>query len=137
VQADGEVTIKGKDALELAIVKNVIEAIGRGFNPTIAIKLFKEDYGLEIISIADFGAKTRARKIQVKGLVIGDQGKTKRMLERVTGTDICVYGKTVSIIGSIENVQNARKAVEMFLTGSKHGSVYQFLERKKEKTNGE
>ena len=66
VQADGEVTIKGKDALELAIVKNVIEAIGRGFNPAVAIKLFKEDYGLEIISIADFGAKTRARKIQVK-----------------------------------------------------------------------
>jgi len=132
IQKDGDVQIKGEDAFEVSVARTVVEAVGRGFNPAMAIKLFKEDYGLEILSVTDFGAKTRSRRIQVKGLVIGDQGKTKRALERTTGVNICIFGKTVSIIGPIESVQKARQAVEMFLTGSEHGSVYRFLERKTE-----
>ncbi|MBS3065323.1 MAG: RNA-processing protein [DPANN group archaeon] len=130
VQAEGEVTIKAQDALELSVAKDVIEAIGRGFNPSVAMKLFKEDYGLDILSVADFGAKTRSRRIEIKGLVIGNEGKTKRVLERITGANICVYGKTIAIIAPTDCIQTARQAVEMFLTGSKHASVYRFLERK-------
>ena len=45
--------------------------------------------------------------------------------------DIAIYGKTVSLIGELENVMVAREAVEMILKGSRHKSVYSFLENKK------
>ena len=39
--------------------------------------------------------------------------------------------ETVSLIGELENVMVAREAVEMILKGSRHKSVYSFLENKK------
>jgi len=50
----------------------------------------------------------------------------------MTGTYVSVYGKTVSIIGEIEHLQIAKEAVEMILKGSRHKTVYSFLERKKQ-----
>jgi ribosomal RNA assembly protein len=51
------------------------------------------------------------------------------MIEEKTGTKICVHGKTISIIGKWENLQVARKAIEMLLEGKMHSSVQRFLER--------
>ena len=45
--------------------------------------------------------------------------------------DMAIYGKTVSLIGELENVMVAKEAVEMILNGSRHKSVYAFLENKK------
>ena len=46
--------------------------------------------------------------------------------------DMAVYGKTVSIIGEMDNIMIAKEAIEMILNGSRHKSVYGFLEHKKE-----
>ena len=45
--------------------------------------------------------------------------------------DMAIYGKTVSLIGELQNVMVAKEAVEMILNGSRHKSVYAFLENKK------
>ena len=45
--------------------------------------------------------------------------------------DMAVYGKTVSLIGKLENIMIAKEAIEMILNGSRHKSVYSFLENKK------
>ena len=49
----------------------------------------------------------------------------------MTLTHISVYGKTIGIIGQLEHIPNARKAIEALLAGRKHGTVYKFLERKR------
>ena len=46
--------------------------------------------------------------------------------------DMAVYGKTVSLIGEMDNIMVAKEAIEMILNGSRHKSVYGFLEHKKE-----
>ena len=46
---EGDVILTGKDSLALYSLREVIRAIGRGFNPEIASLLFKQDYVLEII----------------------------------------------------------------------------------------
>ena len=51
-------------------------------------------------------------------------------MKNITGY-ICVYGKTVGIIGNHENLFLAKKAVESLLSGSPHSSVFKYLERKR------
>ena len=51
---EGDVVISGKDALNLYNTKDIVKAIGRGFNPEIALLLLKPDYAFELIEIEDF-----------------------------------------------------------------------------------
>jgi len=126
--ATGDVEIRADDGFNLFKAKNVILAISRGFNPQIAKKLAQDDYSLEIVDITDY-ANTKNAKIRLRGRVIGRDGKARENLERLTNTNIEVFGKTVAIIGYSEDVVLAKKAIEMLLAGSKHGTVYKFLER--------
>ena len=130
---EGEIVISGKDALMLYSVREVIRAIGRGFNPDIAKLMLKMDYGFELLSLADY-ARNQKDMTRLKGRIIGEKGKSRRTMEDLTQTNICVYGKTVGIIGPIEYIADARKAIEQLLSGMPHAQVYKWLEkRRKEK----
>ena len=111
------------------IARNVVEAVGRGFNPEIAQNLFKEDNGYELLNMFDYGARKKSDIKRMSGLIIGKAGTARKVIEQITGTHVSVYGKTVAIIGSHENLQKARTAVERLLTGARHASVFKFLER--------
>ena len=67
-----------------------------------------------------------------KGRIIGKNGKTRELITELAEVDMAVYGKTVSLIGEMDNVMVAKEAVEMLLNGSRHKTVYAFLENKKE-----
>lgn len=124
---EGEVLITGTDAIKLYTAKEIIRAIGRGFNPDIAQQLLKQDYGLEIIPI---DAKNKQDMERLKGRVIGQEGKSRKTIEQLTGAYICVYGKTISIIGKFEGLDLARRAIQMLLTGSPHSNVFKMLEKR-------
>ena len=47
---EGDVVVSGSDALKLFVAREVVTAIGRGFNPDIALKLLKVDYVFELIN---------------------------------------------------------------------------------------
>jgi ribosomal RNA assembly protein len=66
-----------------------------------------------------------------RGRVIGKDGSTRKTIEDLTNTDICVYGKTVSIIGDFDDVADAKEAIEMILEGKPHSIVYRYLEKRK------
>lgn len=128
---EGEVVVSGDDALGLFTAREIIGAIGRGFNPDFAKLLLKQDYVLEVISIKDFAGKNQDKALRLKGRVIGREGKSRRIIEELTETHICVYGKTIGIIGMPEGADEARKSVEALLGGAPHGNVYKALEKKK------
>lgn len=128
--SEGDVTITGKDALKLFVLREVIKAIGRGFNPEIAKQLLKQDYALEVISLNDY-SKEKSGQQRLKGRVIGADGKSRNTLESLTDCSISVYGKTISMIGSVENIGNCKRAIETLLSGSPHANVYKWLERQK------
>lgn len=124
---EGDVITTGPDALHLYSAREIIKAIGRGFNPEVAMLLLKQDYLFELISIEDFVGETHL--VRIKGRIIGKDGKARRIMERLTECFICVYGKTVGIIGTHEYILPAKKAIESLLTGSPHSSVFKFLEK--------
>ena len=127
---EGEIFIKGEDALNLFNAREVVKAIGRGFNPDIAFLLLKGDYSFEIINLSDY-ARNKNDLLRIKGRVIGRSGKSRATIEELTETYISVYGKTISIIGLPDNVSSARKALENLVKGSSHANVYKSLERKR------
>ena len=94
---EGDVFVSGEDAIQLFSVREIIRAIGRGFNPEIAVLLLKQDYLFEIIDIEEF-AGTKKQLLRLKGRVIGTEGKSRRIIEELTETYISVYGKTIRLV---------------------------------------
>jgi len=131
ITPDGEVNVSGNDGLVLYTTKEIVKAIGRGFNPKIALLLLKTDYVLEIIDLKDIAGKSKNDLERLKGRVIGKGGKSREELERMTDTYISVYGKTICIIGEQDQVFLSRQAVAKLLEGAMHTTVFKFLERKK------
>ena len=130
----GEVTLeteKAKDPVLGLKVIDVVKAIGRGFSPERAFRLFDEDVYLRGFDIRDYAGKNPKHIRRVRARLIGSKGKTRRILEELTETEISIYGNTVYIIGAIEELGFAEAAVEMILSGSEHAAVYRFLEGKR------
>ena len=128
---DNIVTIRSDDSINLFNAKPIIKAIARGFNPDIAELLLDEDYILEIIDIQDFSGKSKKKFIRLKSRCIGEDGKARKNVEDMTNTNISIYGKTVSIIGKINDVGIARSAIEELLRGAPHGNVYRRIDVRK------
>lgn len=132
----GDVTImmaeKAADPSALFRAKDVITALGRGFSPEHAFRLIRDEEAmLEVVDLRSVFGKSDADIKRVQGRIIGMNGKTRRIIEELTDTSVSVYGHTVSIIGTLEQVQVAREAIEMLVKGSMHGTVYRFLHRKR------
>ncbi|HLC66051.1 MAG TPA: KH domain-containing protein [Candidatus Nanoarchaeia archaeon] len=128
---EGDVTLTGSDTLGLFIAREVIRAIGRGFNPEVAKLLLKADYVFELISLVEYSGKSKNHLERIKGRIIGSEGKSRRVIEELTETYITVYGKTVGIIGLAANVSVARRAIESLIAGSMHATVYRWLEKQR------
>lgn len=128
VSPEGRVEIKGNDSLLAYLGQKVVEAIGYGSDVQTACQLFDEGFALEVVELGFLNKKSLRR---VKGIIIGTNGKTKKKIEELTGTKIFITDKTITIIGETEKAFLAKQAVEMFLNGAKHGSVYYFIEKKR------
>jgi ribosomal RNA assembly protein len=86
---------------------------------------------MELIDLRAAFGKSEADLKRVKGRIIGLNGKTRRIIEELTDANVAVYGHTVGVIGTLEQVQVAREAIEMLVRGSMHSTVYRFLHRKR------
>ncbi len=128
---EGDIFVAGEDALGLYTAREIIKAIGRGFNPEIAKLLLKPDYIFEVVDLTEFAGKSKDAMLRLKGRVIGKEGKSRRLIEELTECSISVFGKTISVIGLPESAANARRAVESLLRGSTHANVYKWLERRR------
>ncbi len=137
----GNIAISSTDETEdpLAIWKAryMLKAIGRGFNPDIALTLDNDDLILEIINLQDYVGKSKKALVRQKGRIIGKGGRTRQIIHDMLDIEISIYGKTVSLIGKIENIQMAREAIEMILDGSRQKTVYAYLEQMQDKLKRE
>lgn len=127
VSKEGEILMTTEDTVTAYLATPVIKAIGRGVNPEVALELLKEDICLEVISIPEFTGKSPEKLKRIKARLIGTKGKARHLMEKLTHTHIVVYGKTVALIGNIEDVAIAKQAVEKLLNGAPHSNVYNFI----------
>ncbi|WEU40774.1 MAG: KH domain-containing protein [Candidatus Odinarchaeum yellowstonii] len=119
------------DPLSVWKAKQILTAIARGFSPKNALKLVDDDVFLDVIDLKSIFPSEKSQ-IRIKGRIIGEKGKTRKIIEELSETKISVYGDTVAIIGEEEEVKIAKKAVEMFIKGLSHATVYKYLSKMKQ-----
>ncbi|MEM1549679.1 MAG: KH domain-containing protein [Candidatus Methanomethylicia archaeon] len=111
--------------------KNIIMAMGYGFSPERAFRLFDDNIILDVIDLTFYVGSSKNHLMRVKGRIIGENGKTRKIIEEYTDTYLSIYSNYVAVIGSYENVMIVRRAIEMLASGKPHSSVYNFLDREK------
>ena len=127
----GTVSIaSAEDPLQGLRVMDLVRAIGRGFSPERALAILDDEMlMLDVLDISKM-ASTKSDMERIKGRIIGKDGRSREIMERLSGTKVSVYGMTVAVLGYPEQVRVARTAIEMLLDGAPHGNVYSFLEKK-------
>lgn len=126
---NGDVFIEG-ESLDVFNCLNIVKAIGRGFNPEIALKLLDEAYVLEIVPVEEF-MRNKKDLVRIRSRLIGTEGRARKSIEKMTNTSVVIFEKTVGIIGKVEDVMLARQAIINLSQGSKHGNVYSYIEKQK------
>ncbi|TMQ00267.1 MAG: RNA-binding protein [Thaumarchaeota archaeon] len=111
----------------------VVEAIGRGFSPQRAHRLLGEEVAFEVIDLRDFAGKSVNALGRIRGRIIGVNGKSRRVIEELTGCYLSVYGRSVAMIGEPTEMRLAMEAVKMLASGSPHRTVYNMLQKARTK----
>ena len=139
VDSEGIVTITSPQETEDPVLawkaRDIVRAIARGFSPNRALSLIDDDARLLIISLREIVGSSPNQLKRVAGRIIGENGRTRRIIEEVTETKISVYGRTVSIIGIDPGLEFAERAIQMLISGAPHKAVYARLEKMRREMN--
>lgn len=135
VTEEGAVEIAGEPVDEF-FGKPVIRAIGRGFEPHKALKLLNDEFGFNLIDLRDYASKPDAMT-RIKGRIIGEKGKAKKIIEEEGECDLALYGHTIGIISKLETLDIATTAMFKLIEGQPHTAVYMYLEKNRRRREGE
>ena len=132
----GGVTIllseRNSDPSTIFKAKDVVSAIGRGFSPEQAFRLIRNEEDIfDFIDLRTIFGRSESDIKRIKGRIIGANGKTRALIEELTEANVVVYGHTIGIIGTFDQVDVARNAVQMLINGNQHHSVYKYLQKKR------
>ncbi|MCZ6648761.1 MAG: KH domain-containing protein [Thaumarchaeota archaeon] len=130
----GEVTIESlTDTLETDTLKavEVVNAIARGFSQGRAARLKQDDTILSIMDLRSYQGKSSNSLTRVRGRIIGESGRARRVIEELTRAEVSVYGHTIAIIGRIDEVKLAEDALDILASGGPHRVAYQLLQKRR------
>jgi ribosomal RNA assembly protein len=122
------VFISGKADKEFVALQ-VIEAISMGFSVPKALMLNNDEFIFQKILIKPIA--NRKDLSQVRARVIGTERKSLDTIEGLTDTNIVLHKNIVGVIGKISDVEKAVYVLKRIIAGSKHASMYAWLEKKR------
>jgi len=117
---------EGATPFEVLRAKQAVEAISLGFSLEDALGLSDESWCFEVVDLSEV-ARNEGDLWRVKARIIGEGGKAKKNVEAMARVRIVVGDKVVGILGECENVEIARRAIQMLIRGRTHGAVYGYL----------
>jgi ribosomal RNA assembly protein len=130
---ENDVIIDGESYAEYN-AKNVLQAFGRGFSINDAYKLLDENYFFKYINLKDV-LKGEDQIRRIKARIIGTEGKTKEYIEAVSGVILSIYGNTIGLIGTLDQLEAATGALQALVEGSTHKKAYRIMESIRRKYN--
>jgi len=115
------------ESIDIYFGKKVLVALAFGFGMREAFGLLSDNKQL---IVADIGELVPRQSIErVLGRIIGEEGKTKALIQKITHCKLDVVGQKVGIICTYEMREPLAKAISMLVNGAKQGHVYTYLER--------
>lgn len=122
-----QVVIDSPDGMAEYEAETIFDAIQFGFSVERALLLTDPEILFRKVPIKDF---TRRKDMEeVRGRLIGSQGRTRNTIEQTADCEIMISDTAVGIIGRAEAIEKATIAVQNLIKGSKQSNVYRFLER--------
>lgn len=115
------------DGLEEYEAMLVFEAIKFGFSVKNALLLLNPELDFRIMNIKDFSRKKNMK--EVRGRVIGKQGKTLRTMENISGAEIILKENEIGVIGDAEQIEETITAIQNLVKGTKQSNVYRYMEK--------
>jgi ribosomal RNA assembly protein len=141
IEVDGEngsaiISSTSKPIIETEPFKavEIVSAIAKGFSPERAYRLLGEEEILQLIDLRDYTGKSANSLSRIKGRIIGEAGKSRKTIEEISGAYMSIYGHTVGLIGTFEEIKLATEAVTMLSKGRSHANVYNMLQEAKRKS---
>ncbi len=114
--------------------RDVVLAVGRGFSPERAFRLFRGEMYLEVLDMKQIsGKRTKEAMRRLRARLIGERGRARERVEELSGCLVSVYGSAVALIGSAEQLDRGVRGVKLLIRGSEHGSVFSYLERARQR----
>jgi|TARA_B100002003_G_C13803393_1_gene396464 ribosomal RNA assembly protein len=92
-----------------------------------------DDTFLEVIDLREYVGKSKSALNRIRGRIIGLNGKSRKIIEELSGGYLSVYGHTAAIIGTAEEIRAEGDAVKLLASGSIHRTVYKNLQRTRTK----
>jgi len=122
----------GPDATVDAVLKlrDMVKAVALGFAPEQAMQLENEDYVLAMINLKEYTDKPNHLR-RIMGRIIGEGGRARHTIEQLAEVNMVIGDNYVAILGRLENVEIAKRAVEMLIEGKKHSTVYRYIQSAK------
>lgn len=133
---DVSIRLRNRDSLiQSGIFKasEIILAISKGFSPQRAFRLLSDECILQLIDLREYSGKSLNSLDRIKSRLIGQNGKFRKNLEDLSGSDISIYGHFAGFIGTFDETSLALNAILMICKGNSHKSVYHMLEEHKRK----
>ncbi len=111
-------------------LQNIFDALAMGFDVDTALKLRNFNYDFCKIDLK--GLRESRRRV-IKGRILGKEGKIKEVIEDNTDCKVKIFKNKIGVIGETENVEVAKRAIEMLIRGKSFHAVKRWLEREKTK----
>jgi ribosomal RNA assembly protein len=134
IEEENVLLIEG-DALSEYNARNVLQAFARGFDFDVACKLLSDENFFESVEMKQI-FKNEDQIRRMKARVIGTEGKAKSYVQSVSGADIVIYGDTISLIGTVNEIKIARAAIDVLLEGGTHSNAYTIMEKARRRLGG-
>ena len=83
------------------------------------------------MDLRSYQGKSSNSLTRVRGRLIGESGRARRVIEELTRAEVSVYGHTIAIIGRIDEVKLAEDALDILASGGPHRVAYQLLQKRR------
>jgi len=121
--------IKAKDLKsDILKMRDFLISLSHGIDEENAFKIIKYDMILYIINLKNiFDSKDDIKRIL--GRIIGENGKIKQKISEITECSIYIDNSNIVLIGSFEDVEYAKQAIQILVDGSPHSRLFKFLDK--------
>jgi ribosomal RNA assembly protein len=120
------ITLRG-DELNEFLAEKMLTAVDFGFDPEDVLLLINPVYTLEFINIKEHTHRKNLR--EVRGRVIGTEGRAKKTIEELSGSAIVIHENQIGVIVHAEHLNSVMQALVSLVQGGKHSNIFSYLEK--------